>query len=127
MIVSAARLHGLSLVPAGFYRRGVENDIQARGTRPRSVSIRRRLYLYFDAFSSREPVSTSLENATRLHDPRRDLAAQPLQTEQRVGAGLRDLDTLGRKMLAEKIEMRRGLMELLRCQHREEHRHFGAH
>src|SRR5712672_3194788 len=126
MIVSAARLHGLSLLPGRVYRRGAENDNQARGTRPRSVSIRPRLYLYFDAFSSREPVPTSLENATKLHNPRRDLTAQPLQTEQRVGAGLRDLDALGRKMLAEEVEMRGALVELLRRQHRGEHRHLGA-
>src|SRR5260370_22790401 len=105
MIVSAARLHGLSLLPGRVYRRGAENDNQARGTRSRSVSIRPRLYLYFDAFSSREPVSTSLENATRLHDPRRDFPAQPLQTDQPVVAGLRDLDALACKMLAEDIEM----------------------
>src|SRR5467141_4039014 len=43
-----------------------------------------------------------------LYDPRRDLAA------------------LGGKMLAEEIEMRRGLVELLWCQHRGEYRHFGA-
>ena len=35
-----------------------------------------------------------------LHDPRRDLAAQRFQTEQRVGAGFRDLDALDGKMLA---------------------------
>src|SRR6266852_4669265 len=61
-----------------------------------------------------------------LHNPRRDLTAQPFQAEQRVGAGLRDLDPLGRKMLAEEFEMRRRLMELLRRQHRGEHRHLGA-
>ena len=62
----------------------------------------------------------------RLRNPRRDLTAQPFQTEQRVGAGLRDLDALGRKMLAEELEMRRALMELLWRQHRGEYRHFGA-
>src|SRR5712692_4657639 len=61
-----------------------------------------------------------------LHNPRRDLTAQPFQTEQRVGAGLRDLDTLGREMLAEEIEMRRSLVELLRCQHRRKYGHFGS-
>jgi hypothetical protein len=54
----------------------------------------------------------------RLHDPRRDLAAQPLQAEQRVGAGFRDLDALGGKMPAEEFEMRCALVELLRRQHR---------
>jgi len=60
------------------------------------------------------------------HDPSRDLAAQPLQAEQRVGAGLGDLDALDREMLAEEIEMRLRLVELLRRQHRREHRHLGA-
>src|SRR5712664_1266538 len=96
MIVSAARLHGPSLLPRRVYRRGVGNDNQA------------------------------FEGLSCLHDPRGDLAAQPLQTEQRVGAGFRDLDALGRKMLAEEIEMRGALVELLRRQHRGEHRHLGA-
>jgi len=37
-----------------------------------------------------------------LHDPRRDLTAQPLQAEQRVGAGFRDLDALVAKCLRKK-------------------------
>src|SRR6267378_5270279 len=61
-----------------------------------------------------------------LHDPRRDLAAQPLQAEQRVGAGFRDLDALGGEMPAEEVEMRGALVELLRRQHRGEYRHLGA-
>src|ERR1700732_4249022 len=51
--------------------------------------------------------------AGELKDPRRDLAAQPLQAEQRVGAGFRDLDALGGKVLAEELEMRGGFVELL--------------
>src|SRR6266446_2250501 len=96
MIVSAARLHGRASSRRRVYRRGGRNDNQA------------------------------FEGLSCLHNPRRDLAAQPLQTEQRVGAGLRDLDALGGKMLAEEIEMRRGFVELLRCQHRRKYRHFGA-
>jgi hypothetical protein len=60
------------------------------------------------------------------HDPRGDLTAQPFETEQRVGARHRDLDALGRKVLAEEFEMRRALVELLWRQHRREYRHFSA-
>src|SRR5260370_17596979 len=48
----------------------------------------------------------------RLHDPRGDLAAQPFEAKQRVGAGLRDLDALGGKVLAEKFEMPPPFLEL---------------
>src|SRR6202030_1299892 len=51
-----------------------------------------------------------------LHNPRRDLTAQPFETEQRVGAGCRDLNALDREMRAEEFEMRRGLVKLLRRQ-----------
>jgi hypothetical protein len=53
-----------------------------------------------------------------LHDPRRDLSAQPFQAVQRVGAGFRDLDALDGKVLAEELVMHRALVELLRRQHR---------
>src|SRR5579871_432562 len=59
-------------------------------------------------------------------DARGDLAAQPLQGEQRVGTGLRNLDALDRKVPAEEIEMRLALVELLRRQHRGEYRHLGS-
>src|ERR1700675_952224 len=62
----------------------------------------------------------------RLHDPRGDLAAQPFEAEQRVGAGLRDLDALGGKVLAEEFEMRRAFVELLWRQHRRKDWDFGA-
>src|SRR5713101_1766482 len=125
MIVSAARLHGRASSRRRVYRRGGGNDNQSVRDEPRSRSDQGSIFI-FDAFSSREPVPTSLENAMGLHDPRRDLTAQPLQAEQRVGAGFRDLDTLGRKMLAEEVELRGALVELLRRQHRGEHRHLGA-
>src|SRR5690348_3214256 len=74
------------------------------------------------------PPYRTIHAATRLTarpDPRGDLAAQALEREQRVGAGLRHLDALGGKMLAEEIEMRLALVELLRRQHRGEYRHLG--
>ena len=61
-----------------------------------------------------------------LHDPRRYLPPQPLQAEQRIGAGFRHLGALGSEMLAEEVEMRRGFVELLRRQHRREYRDLGA-
>src|SRR3954453_7431320 len=64
--------------------------------------------------------------AFTLHNPRGDLAAQPLKAEQRVGARLRDLDALDGKMLAEEFEMRRALMELLWRQHGRENRNLRA-
>src|ERR1700694_5457290 len=96
MIFSAARLHGRASSRRAVYMRGGGND--------------------------NRPVRSLL----CLHNPRRDLTAQPLQTEQRVGAGLRGLDALGGKVLAEELEMRGALVEMLRRQYRGEYRHFGA-
>src|SRR5260370_10675046 len=96
MIASAARLHGRASSRRRLYMRGGGND------------------------------SRPVRGSPCLHNPRRDLTAQPFETKQRVGAGLRDLDALGRKMLAEELEMRRALMELLWRQHPGEYRHFGA-
>src|SRR5437879_4970708 len=59
------------------------------------------------------------------NDPRRDLAAQPLQTVQRAGAGFRDLNALDDEMFTEEIVMYGAVMELLRRQHRGEYRHLG--
>ena len=56
--------------------------------------------------------------------PRRDLAAQPFQAVQRAGAGFRDFDALDDKVLAEEIVMHCAVVELLRRQHRGEHRHL---
>src|SRR5260370_35835918 len=64
------------------------------------------------------------QRSAALHDPRGNLATQSLQAEQGVGAGFRDLDALGRKVLAEETEMSLTLGELLRRQHRREHRHL---
>src|SRR3954454_19319895 len=88
---------------------------------PRTRLLRRRVYMRGGGNDNRP-----LQGVLCLHDPRRDLTAQPLKTEQRVGAGLSEFDALGRKMLAEELEMRRGLMELLWRQYRGEYRHFGA-
>ena len=59
-------------------------------------------------------------------NPRRHLTAQPFQAVQRVGAGFRDFDAFGDKMLAEEVEMHGAFVELLRRQHRGEYRHLGA-
>src|SRR6266404_4299907 len=96
MIASAARLHGRASSRRRVYMRGSGND------------------------------NRLVRGLLCLHDPRRDLTAQPFETKQSVGAGLRDLNALGRKMLAEELEMRRALMELLWRQYRGEYRHFGA-
>src|ERR1700676_4318242 len=101
MIVSAARLHGRASSRRRVYPRGGGND--NRALLPRPALGGERVHARLLAF--------------RLHDPRRDLAAQPLPAEQRVGAGFRDLDALGGKVLAEEIEMRCTLVELLRRQY----------
>jgi hypothetical protein len=56
--------------------------------------------------------------AVPLHNPRSDLAAQPLQAVQRVSAGFRDFDALDCKVFAEEFVMHRTLVELLRRQYR---------
>src|SRR4029079_7541122 len=72
---------------------------------------------------SQRGADSSIEALLRLPDPRRDLAAQPLQTVQRAGAGFRDLDALDDEMFTEEIVVHGAVMELLRRQHRGEYRH----
>src|SRR5437868_13460939 len=88
-------------------------------------SSRHRVYRRGGGNDNQSIVALSMRE-TELHDPRRDLAAQPFQTVQSIGAGFRDLDALGRKVLAEELEMRRGLVELLRRHYRGEYRNFRA-
>jgi hypothetical protein len=71
-------------------------------------------------------VSAPRTSRVRLSDSGRDLASQPLKTEQGVGAGLRDFGALESEVFAEEFNMRRALMELLWGQHGGEDRHLGA-
>src|SRR5258706_7707072 len=126
MIASAARLHGRASSRRRLYMRGGRNNNRSVRSLPRSDSIRPRPIFFLTRFLRANRYPLRAKTRAGLRNPRRDLTAQPFQTEQRVGAGLRDLDALGRKMLAEELEMRRTLMELLWRQHRREYRHFGA-
>src|SRR5436309_9114505 len=115
MIVSAARLHWRASSHRRVYRRGAGIDNQPIVTSARGPAKPDRDFA-FDRFPS--------ETVMILHDPRRHLSAQPFQTVQRVGAGLRDLDALDDEMLAEEVVMHGAVVELLRRQHRGEYRHL---
>src|SRR5450631_1672209 len=100
MIVSAARRHGRASSRRGPYRRGGRNDNQRRADCERAA-----------AHQPVCPYSLAKEG-DKLRDAGRDLAAQPFQAEQRVGARRCNLDSLGGEMSAEEIEMRTRLVEL---------------
>src|SRR6266404_8792504 len=116
MIVSAARLHGRASSHRRVYRRGGGIDNQPIMTSARGPAKPDR-DLAFDTFPS--------ETVMILHNPRGHLSAQPFQAVQRVGAGFRDLDAFDDKVLAKEIVMHGAVMELLRRQHRREHRNLG--
>src|SRR6266849_10293646 len=126
MIASAARLHGRASSRRRLYMRGGENDNQPLWCAIRRNCIGHEPTLPRPALAGEVTRAHARRFNVRLRNPRRDLTAQPFQTEQRVGAGLRYLAALGRKVLTEELEMRRTLMELLWRQHRGEYRHFGA-
>src|ERR1700738_3055873 len=109
MIVSAARLHGQASSRRRLYMAGGGNDNQPIVVGAGLIDPRPLFVLTRFLHANRYPLR--LKTPWGLHNPRRDLAAQPLQTEQRVGAGFRDFDPLGRKMLAEEIAMRCAFVE----------------
>src|SRR6185295_19003096 len=106
MIVSATRLHGRASSRRRVYRPGGGMDNRPIVTSVRGSARPDRDFV-FDTFSSE--IVVILPN-----DPRGHLAAQPLQTVQRVGAGFRDLDALDDEMLAEEVVVHGAVVELLR-------------
>src|SRR4051812_1696342 len=92
------------LLPRRLYRCGIGNDNRSKFS----------LAALLPQISTSPRKRREAKPATSLHNPRRDLAFQPLQAVQRVGTGFRDLDALDDEVFTEEVVMHRALVELLR-------------